>query len=247
MWEGINKHDSFAWGGYCNGSVASSIMWRKPAHGFVSNGIQWDPRDIVAILQASNWVTDFIQMGYRCETGKCNNDPGERRPEARIDEPNAAFATDMLEYYLGTRGTLLAADLEAGEAVGNEVLYKATLKINKGDATRVYANLHVESVTNFDDNTIDTDDEGVAPELEKKNMTKNDFGFTAYLKPDGKLDRTVWDDVAYHPDFFWLPTAVREAEAYWPNGVQPADGFSWQKNPYLRMDWVRELHLQSIQ
>jgi hypothetical protein len=209
-----------AWGGYCNASAASSILWSKPAHGFTDRELRFDLRDLVGILQVATWKVDYLFFGYRY-----NGNSGDD-----IRDPAPDRVVDLLYQYIARSRLPMILDVEAAEAVGNETAYGFKLEISDRENPRERDGiLHVYSVTNFLDDPVAQDAEAGIPELAEVNLPEHIFYFTIFLKEDGSLRKTEWVDRKFHPDFLWFPTGAGD---YGPTGP---------RNPYLKMSWVKEL------
>jgi hypothetical protein len=218
-WEGVSHHTNFAWGGYCNASAASSILWKKPQHGFTDLDLRFDTRDVMGILQAATFRVDYLFYGSRYYG------PGDD-----IRDPSPDRVVDLLHEYIARARLPLIVDVEAADAVGNETAYRFKLVISDRENPRERDGiLHIYSVTNHLDDRVGQDADAGIPELAEVNLPEHIFFFTIYLKSDGSLKETKWVEDDFHPDFLWFPTGASD---YGP---------PHRRNPYLKIDLVKEL------
>ncbi len=226
-WEGINHHTNLTWGGYCNASTTLPFLWKKPQHGVVDQNLTFDPRDLVAIIQAASYHVEYLFWGHRY-----NGKSGEP-----IAEPTPDFVIGLLAEYLGNQHIPMVFDHEAGPAVGNILALKSRLKVEATEDPLVRNGfLEIDNMGNMEDDLAQgaEDQEALVPDWSWGTDTKK-YSFKIYLNPDGSLKTTAWEKPDFHPDFLWFPTGIKDS--------YPAPH---KTNPYLELNYVRELVKKSL-
>ena len=220
-WEATHHFTNVPWGGYCNGAVNASILLKKPQHSFVDQGIEFDTRDMVGILQAALYETDFLMWGNRYDG-----------PGNDISDPKPSLVVQVAHEYLGVQHVPIAMDKEAGEKIGNVVVLGTRLVIEStADPLVRHGTLYMKDYSTWTDDLVARNEDATVANVPADGENVEVYGFRIFLNEDGTLKDTQWDEITVHPDFLWLP--IREST-------------SAGRNPFLQLDFVHELLSKSL-
>lgn len=225
-WEALHHFNNHDWGGYCNASTVLPFLWKKPARGVIDTDLLFDPRDLVGLIQVASYKVDYQFYGERYNGGTWDT----------LAEPAPHRVLELLRQYIGENKTPIIMDHEAGPAVGNVLALAARVKIEAtADPLVRKGTLAIDNMGNMEDTLAagKKDEEALVPDWTWGTDTKT-YNFTIRLKADGSVQSSEWEKNDFHPDFFWIPTGIRD---YGPPHT---------KNPYLPVEDVRELIRKSL-
>jgi hypothetical protein len=220
-WEASHHYTQYPWGGYCNASAVLPFLWDRPTQKVIDHGLQFDPRDLVGIMQAASYDVDFLFWGNRYH-GQPGND---------IADPNPELVVNLLREYLGKNHIPLVYDWDASAGVGNLVALRSHLKIEPTqNPLKHHATLQIDSVGNLGDEelSVQEDEEAKVRAWNGSTMTKV-YEFQIVFNPDGTFHSAYWTDIKSHPDFLWLPIGFKDF------------GTPDEQNPHIKAQDVQRL------